>query len=546
MADINNGFILQSNEPSGNEIYNKNNGQLPESNLAPITNDLNIISNQQHRWKIPIPSLIIQPPAYEGAQKGTTSGRNIAAKLPSAGTEVIFQTKRPISLNINNDHIQYDADDLGTSHSTRYNTSADFNVASQPQKSTTKTTNSNKYSSSSHKNIFLTTPLPSVTAPTTSYSQKTVAKSVNSNVKAPSKVYEPPFLLPVYNEKTTTAFGTTVITTTPRPTTFFQSIKTTSTGTTHHSANTSFTQRPLNTRLTTHAGKPFTGSTPPPRITFPSDIDNSSIGNTAALVKGLGDFRTFAPAQGFKSAKHSSSLFTTPSTSSSKFEIRSNSTNINGGQLVSGTAEPPIVILLPPFKNVVQHDVATTQGPPIYYEWKIPSNGLEPPKFDSPIGVNGREYPGTAEGYSDKTSQFNTKRTVTTSTSKEPFQKPTTQVKLPTGKDSAQTNELDAGNNYEKASASVKTPTAQLPPTASQAEISEIRKELSLPDFSFPLENVGRTGYLANNIYNSFQLKIPDGHDNAQEHWYGENPKCPECHPSYVIPGTCLPCLRKR
>lgn len=88
----------------------------------------------------------------------------------------------------------------------------------------------------------------------------------------------------------------------------------------------------------------------------------------------------------------------------------------------------------------------------------------------------------------------------------------------------------------------------------------DLKKQFLIPEYTFPLENIERPSYTESNAVNSFQIKIPDEIVHSQElvsdgssknevhrkPWYGENAKCPECHPTYLKPGSCEPCIKIR
>lgn len=88
----------------------------------------------------------------------------------------------------------------------------------------------------------------------------------------------------------------------------------------------------------------------------------------------------------------------------------------------------------------------------------------------------------------------------------------------------------------------------------------DLKKQFLIPEYTFPLENIERPSYTESNAVNSFQIKIPDeishsheligdGSSKNEVHrkpWYGENSKCPECHPTFLKPGSCEPCIKIR
>ncbi|XP_070137720.1 uncharacterized protein js [Drosophila bipectinata] len=437
----------------------------------------------QTRWRIPPPSRTILPPAYEPQIELPSSTVRPRITTPTTTTRptttTVFTTtttrrpsvatKRTEALHTRRPSFPAievpDTDDLGTSHSTRYNTSADFNSAESPSKQT---------------------------------STKLV-----KFIKPPSKIYEPPYVYPIYNleePQPSGAVASGIRTSTAAP---FSPVPS-------RPETTTTTARPLS-RPTTLAGVPFSFATPP----------------TTATTLGApprSDNRTPAPAQSFR-------LATPPSTPAPP----------------ASPAQLPFNDLLPPFVDFVPHDIATTQGPPIYYEWKIPSNGLEPPKLDPPIGVDGREYPETdgnyGTGVSSKSEIFSTRLNDIVSHQKPSVQQSSTSRRVPISRSiKAKEEEAQPQQTAERRSDVV----------ASSTDISHLRKQLLIPEYAFPLESIGRTGYgpgsgvvagagATGDLYNSFQLKIPE----QRAKWFGENPKCPECHPSFVLPGTCEPCLRR-
>ncbi|KAH8288723.1 hypothetical protein KR054_008683 [Drosophila jambulina] len=451
----------------------------------------------QTRWRIPPPSRTILPPAYEPqielasstakpristTTRATTSTRATTTTTTTTTTRrpPVLATRRTEALLTRRPSFQaadHDADDLGTSHSTRYNTSADFNSAEAPFRNT-----------------------------------KLTSTKLNKFVKPPSKIYEPPFVYPIYNLEEAQPSGVAVSSSTLRTSTAapFSAVPSRAEGSTT-------TTRPLS-RPTTLAGQPFSFATPPTTT-------------STVAIPPRSDNRTPAPAQSFRLA--------TPT-----------STKPPPAQ----PAQLPFNDLLPPFVDFVPHDIATTQGPPIYYEWKVPSNGLEPPKLDPPIGVDGREYPETTGDYgvSGKAEIFNTRINDIAIPQKKPAQIPvltqqsSTSLRLPISRSIKAKDEEQQKEQAQRRSDVV----------ASSTDIGHLRKQLLIPEYAFPLETIGRTGYgpgaaagpgagftgsHSGDLYNSFQLKIPE----QRAKWFGENPKCPECHPSFVQPGSCEPCLRR-
>lgn len=159
--------------------------------------------------------------------------------------------------------------------------------------------------------------------------------------------------------------------------------------------------------------------------------------------------------------------------------------------------------LQPPFEDFKKQD-SVTLGPPIYYEWKanIPSIDLQPPFEDNdPLDVSAS---GDVIGAHSQTT-----RSITEQALQNSFEKAIKKL---------------LGTNY-----------------------SVLKKELSIPEYQFPLEGEEvRTGYEKKEAVNSFQIKIPDKSTLQYSEWYGENPECPQCHPSFVKPGTCEPCVKIR
>ncbi|KAH8311648.1 hypothetical protein KR044_007342 [Drosophila immigrans] len=461
--------------------------------------DAQLAPNGQTRWRIPPPSRTILPPAYEPqieltsstarprpSSTTTTTTRATTTRRPSSTpaattkrTEALHQRKSTFFVAE-----QQESDDLGTSHSTRYNTSADFN---------------------------------SVEA-TPGNGKKNSPTKLIKFVKPPSKIYEPPFVYPIYNQDDAQQQQQQPLAT--------ETLRTSSAApfTRYTGAVVSTTTRPLS-RPTTFAGQPFSYSTLAP--TASTAAANSY--RPSAVAAPL-ETRTPTPAQSFRLA--------TP-------------TSTAAPRVGSQKAELPFNDLLPPYVEFVPHDIATTQGPPIYYEWKVPANGLEPPKLDPPIGVDGREYPETTGDYASKglkQDSFNSKLNDLAGQS-------SITKRLPSSR-SIKANELPTLAATEKAQRRSDVVSSG---SAASTDITQLRKQLLVPEYAFPLEQIGRTGYApgssaAGDLYNSFQLKIPERRSSgissstgisAKGKWFGENPKCPECHPSFVLPGTCEPCLRR-
>ncbi|KAL7726952.1 hypothetical protein ACLKA6_002718 [Drosophila palustris] len=475
--------------PSQNQIRD-------DSSKGSGKSDAQLVQNGQTRWRIPPPSRTILPPAYEpqieltssttrprpSASTTSSTTRRPSSTLPpvTKRTEALHQRKSTAFVS------NLDTDDLGTSHSTRYNTSADFN---------------------------------SIDVGSDGSKKNSTTKLVKF-VKTPSKIYEPPFVYPIYNLDEVQPATETLRTSSAAPFSTASSQVRYTTGATAAST----TARPVS-RPTTFAGQPFSFST------HSTTMSPSSNSYRPAVTEN----RTPTPAQSFRLATPTSSTV--------------------APRVVGQRAELPFNDLLPPFVEFVPHDIATTQGPPIYYEWKVPANGLEPPKLDPPIGVDGREYPETTGDYGNKggkqeifSSKLNDISSQSAVTKRLPSSRSIKANELPVAATEKAQRRSDVVTSSSSSSSSVST------------DITQLRKQLLIPEFAFPLEQIGRTGYVpgssaAGDLYNSFQLKIPERRSSSKSSsnigvsangkWFGENPKCPECHPSFVLPGTCEPCLRR-
>lgn len=231
--------------------------------------------------------------------------------------------------------------------------------------------------------------------------------------------------------------------------------------------------------------------------------------------------------------------------------------------LSHGVAQPAND-LLPPFETIHNYDDATTQGPSIYYEWKIPASALEPPLFEG-RSVN--------DLVTDKESKSSTSKIVhIQSKVKTPANGLEPPYESPSSYDTNNTQSKRDNISHNPFLSSIPTSTADTTEThksptprsiplelaKDEADISsnhlktkdnnylELKKLLFIPDYTFPLElDPARNSYEKNDSVNSFQIKIPSGHGENKP-WYGENADCPECHPSFVKPGTCEPCIKIR
>lgn len=242
--------------------------------------------------------------------------------------------------------------------------------------------------------------------------------------------------------------------------------------------------------------------------------------------------------------------------------------------------EPPNG-LLPPFETFNIPNDATTHGPPLVFEWKIPANDLEPPHFDdknsNAISIDDNQIPvippETAKPFvaipileKDLVPPlFDTKTNanhidVPANTLKPPLFSPLplandTEVAasnhsfptLATLNDALQNFSTDLTLVTDRSQTPRSVPTTstkrQSETTTNEINYLDLQKQFSIPEFTFPLETVQRPGYQNSNAVNSFQIKIPE---KKKQHWYGENANCPECHPSFLKPGTCEPCIKFR
>ncbi|XP_073955736.1 jiangshi isoform X1 [Choristoneura fumiferana] len=152
--------------------------------------------------------------------------------------------------------------------------------------------------------------------------------------------------------------------------------------------------------------------------------------------------------------------------------------------------------LLPP-KSETSDPPSTTIGPPIYYEWKwaVPAFDLEPPKADN-LTINATAITALPQSRNAGRSPFS----------------------------------------------SVTRPT----PVEDEVRAPERNSEYNIssyfiPDYVFPLDKP-HPGYSNDDAETSFNVKVA----RPGRASYGENPACPQCHPAYVVPGTCEPCVVKR
>ncbi|XP_055382890.1 mucin-2 isoform X2 [Condylostylus longicornis] len=597
--------------------------------------------------------------------------------------------------------------DLGTSFSSNYNTSADvsseedkFQTVTKPSTSTSTTINNQKTfvtKNQSYKPTNSPTVYRKPTITTTTQSPKSfhITKQPISNaiseteIKVPSKLYEPPFLYPIWNENYTASeeskTSTTeksVISTTTTTRTPFRIISTSAPFSVLPTAAT--TARPIPppiTRPTTSSGKPFTQKyTASTTLSYESATDKYS-NSLETLQQSESSNRAPTSFNNYDfsriSSKTSSTSYNSKPTTLQLKERKTSNTQLLNQKPIVVASQPdeasnenenipesifdynipqsqrlntpksfskpssvalksvtgqtslnevvtPSLDLVPPFPEYIQHDIATTQGPPIYYDWKIPSNALEPPKLDPPIGTEGRLPEYEIEFRKKQKGNTNQSQLQEQKLPLEQQQLPLENVLptfLPDDSHSLQDSQLKQGSFGKKiqlqgippetpsldlqppfsdhldfssnsndsisennksfpfshnpflstlatksqrsVNSSTKTPTSSPRPfstsnkrelisgnhkknsPASELQIQQLKRQLSVPDFLFPLEN-GRTGYDFNESKNSFQLKIPKRRSDDKSKWYGENPECPECHPSFAKPGTCEPCIKRR
>lgn len=274
-------------------------------------------------------------------------------------------------------------------------------------------------------------------------------------------------------------------------------------------------------------------------------------------------------------------------------------------------------VLLPPYENLNIYDT-TTQGPPIYYEWKIPASFLEPPhdenKSNGAITISDSQIPVIPSEISSSTNQqsvsipFLDKDLVPplfdASTTQNNVKLPSVSLQPPFFGSVHGTHNSSVPSSSNHSFSSITSPNANaIQQTASTDQNIQIvdnelqtlqsttgrdtansittnrlndhqqhttnrndlnyldlKKHFLIPEYTFPLENIHRPSYTENNALNSFQIKIPDEvvgqrrqDDNSEfssteklKQWYGENTKCPECHPSFLKLGSCEPCIKFR
>lgn len=264
----------------------------------------------------------------------------------------------------------------------------------------------------------------------------------------------------------------------------------------------------------------------------------------------------------------------------------------------------PSNVLLPPFENINLYAGASTQGPPIYFEWKLPASGLEPPidenKSNGAITISDQvpvippekttqpSFPFIEKDLvppissnantltDDESTEFRNIALPSLSLRPPLFTSPSTQTNIDRiestnhtfpsiaslhGSASTQSKVFDKSQTQRSVPTTTRRTTNSITtkrqsdtPTTNDLNYLDLKKQLSIPQFTFPLEEIQRPSYTENNALNSFQIRIPD--DVAQNRadisgekmkaWYGENARCPECHPSFLKPDSCEPCIKFR
>lgn len=235
--------------------------------------------------------------------------------------------------------------------------------------------------------------------------------------------------------------------------------------------------------------------------------------------------------------------------------------------------------LLPPFHQLNIHEDSTTQGPLIYSEWKIPSSGLLPPHRE-PVRKPHKGFTASNELLASNKQtpkpfslvsrpanglqppRFNapsTEAPINPELFNHPFQKslfvqttpsfPTNPTPFTTPKsiEAPRKSPTPRSITYNGPASDLELSSNHL--QTRDKHYLELKKLLNIPDYTFPLETSVRSNYESSNSVNSFQIRIPEGFQrdaNQTKPWYGENAKCPECHPSFVKSGTCEPCIKIR
>ncbi|XP_053671418.1 proteoglycan 4 [Anopheles nili] len=207
--------------------------------------------------------------------------------------------------------------------------------------------------------------------------------------------------------------------------------------------------------------------------------------------------------------------------------------------------------LEPPRKDYVFYDDATTQGPPIYYQWKwsVPSFGLEPPGVEASAGAPGLgdALLPPAPPAERKSDDGAVEQLV---------------AQLSPGSPEHEAHDGGQGREHNQTARSISSETGNAGENRVEVEPKQVvalpqhnylqlRQQFAIPDFTFPLDGAAKaTQYGGADAVDSFQVRIPSdasarGSSPART-WYGENARCPDCHPGFLRPGSCEPCVKVR
>ncbi|XP_058119614.1 uncharacterized protein LOC131284796 [Anopheles ziemanni] len=216
--------------------------------------------------------------------------------------------------------------------------------------------------------------------------------------------------------------------------------------------------------------------------------------------------------------------------------------------------------LEPPHREYVFYDDATTQGPPIYYQWKwsVPSFGLEPPGLEAPAPPGEPTRNETPLSFSstnlDRTAAPSERKVV--KEGEELFAQLNPAAHEQEGHDGGQ-----RGRQHNQTARSISSETGNLGENRVEVESKQVvalpqhnylqlRQQFAIPDFTFPLDGAVKEGQYGDaEARDSFQVRIPSdvaARDRTERAWYGENARCPECHPGFLRPGSCEPCVKIR
>uniref|UniRef100_A0A182JX54 Chitin-binding type-2 domain-containing protein n=1 Tax=Anopheles christyi TaxID=43041 RepID=A0A182JX54_9DIPT len=215
--------------------------------------------------------------------------------------------------------------------------------------------------------------------------------------------------------------------------------------------------------------------------------------------------------------------------------------------------------LVPPHKEYVFYDDATTQGPPIYYQWKwsVPSFGLDPPGLEAPPAPAAPGLEGTLDTLLPPVSNRKVDN--------EGVGDDRLSAQLNPASHEHQAHDGGQGREHNQTARSISSETGNLGENRVEVESKlvvplpqhnylQLRQQFAIPDFTFPLDGAAKGGQYANvEAVDSFQVKIPSDASSrgsapgtGARTWYGENARCPECHPGFLRPGTCEPCVKIR